>query len=65
MADSRSKRAEQLNSMNMLNVHFGLGNSAIIDSLVIKWPKGLIQVYTNVQPNRFYKATEGQGLNEV
>ncbi len=53
------------NSMNMLNVHFGLGNSAIIDSLVIKWPRGLVQVYTNVQPNRFYKATEGQGLNEV
>jgi hypothetical protein len=53
------------NSMNMLNVHFGLGNSTMIDSLIIKWPRGLVQIFMNVQPNRFYKATEGQGLNEV
>jgi hypothetical protein len=53
------------NSMNMLNVHFGLGNTGVIDSLVIKWPRGLVQVYTNVQTNKFYRAVEGQGLNEV
>jgi enediyne biosynthesis protein E4 len=53
------------NSMNMLNVHFGLGNTGIIDSLIIKWPRGLVQVYTNVQADKFYKAIEGQGLNEV
>lgn len=53
------------NSMNMLNVHFGLGNTGVIDSLVIKWPRGLVQVYTNVPINKFYKAIEGQGLSEV
>jgi len=50
------------NSMNMLNVHMGFGNATVIDSLVIIWPKGLQEVYTNVQPNNFYDATEGQGI---
>lgn len=53
------------NGMNMLNAHFGLGNSSIIDSLVITWPRGLTQVFTNVSVNKFYKATEGQSLEEV
>lgn len=53
------------NSMNALNVHFGLGNATVIDSMIIKWGGGLTQVFTNVQPNKFYKAVEGQGLNEV
>lgn len=50
------------NSMNMLNVHMGFGNATVIDSLVIIWPGGLKEVYTNVQPNDFYNATEGQGI---
>lgn len=53
------------NSMNMLNVHFGLGNASVIDSIIIKWPRGLVQTYTNIAVNKFYKAIEGQGLNEV
>jgi hypothetical protein len=51
--------------MNALNVHFGFGNAAIIDSLIIIWPRGLIQVFTNVELNKFYKAIEGQGLTEI
>ncbi len=53
------------NSMNMLNVHFGLGDASAIDSLIVKWGGGLTQVFTNVTLNRFYKLTEGQGLNEI
>jgi len=53
------------NSMNMLNVHFGFGNAAIIDTLVIKWPRGLVQTFTNVNINKFYNVTEGGPLNEV
>ncbi len=53
------------NSMNMLNVHFGLGNASVIDSMIVKWGGGLIQVFTNVNPDKFYKLIEGQGLNEV
>ena len=53
------------NSMNMLNVHFGLGNASAIDSVIVKWGGGLTQVFTNVTPNKFYKLIEGQGLNEI
>lgn len=50
------------NSMNMLNVHMGFGNAAVIDSLIIIWPRGLKEVYTNVGLDQFYNATEGQGI---
>jgi len=50
------------NSMNMLNVHFGFGNASLIDSLIIIWPRGLREVYTNLALNTFYTATEGAGV---
>ncbi|MBK8550411.1 MAG: VCBS repeat-containing protein [Ignavibacteria bacterium] len=50
------------NSMNMLNVHFGFGNASVIDSLIIIWPRGLREVFTNVALNNSYNATEGQGI---
>jgi enediyne biosynthesis protein E4 len=53
------------NSMNMLNVHFGIGNASVIDSVIVKWGGGLTQVFTNVTPDRFYKLIEGQTLNEI
>ncbi len=53
------------NSMNMLNVHFGLNSATVIDSMIVKWGGGLQQVFTNVTPNKFYRLVEGQGLNEV
>ncbi|NNE42625.1 MAG: hypothetical protein HKN12_00315 [Gemmatimonadetes bacterium] len=48
------------NSMNMLNVHVGLGNATVIDSLEISWPAGGVQVFTNVPLNRFYRFVEGE-----
>lgn len=53
------------NSMNMLNVHFGIGNASVIDSVIVKWGGGLTQVFTNVMPERFYKLIEGQTLSEI
>ncbi|MFZ1321524.1 MAG: FG-GAP-like repeat-containing protein [Ignavibacteria bacterium] len=50
------------NSMNMLNVHMGFGNATVIDSLIIIWPRGLKEVFTNVALDQFYNATEGQGI---
>lgn len=54
--------ANSFNSMNMLNVHFGFGNAAQIDSLVVFWPSGLRQNFTNVSLNNFYNLTEGSSL---
>lgn len=54
------------NGMNMLNVHFGFGATGplalIIDSIKIEWPSGTIDICTNVFPNVFYTAIEGQCL---
>lgn len=50
---------------NDLRVHCGFGEASVIDSIIIDWPKGLRDVYTNVIVNRFYNAVEGQGLAEI
>ena len=51
------------NGMNMLNAHFGLGDSGpnptIIDSVKIEWPSGTVDVCTQVISNTFYIANEG------
>jgi len=43
-----------------LEQHFGLGNATVIDSVKIEWQSGAVSHYTNIQPNKFYKAIEGQ-----
>jgi hypothetical protein len=45
--------------MNMLNIHFGLGNAASIDTLMIEWPGGARDILTNVPANQFMTVTEG------
>ncbi|MBS1515834.1 MAG: VCBS repeat-containing protein [Bacteroidetes bacterium] len=54
--------ANSFNSMNALNVHFGFGAASQIDSLVVMWPSGLKQTFTNVTLNNFYNLTEGGSL---
>ena len=49
-------------SQNSLNVNFGLGNALIIDSLLIEWPSGLVQVFENVDGNHFISIEEGNVL---
>jgi len=43
---------------DMLEAHFGLGNAAVVDSLVIDWPSGLTQVLTNVAIRQRLVVTE-------
>jgi len=38
--------------------HFGLGDAAIIDSIIVEWPSGMIDVKTNVPVNQFLTVTE-------
>ena len=44
------------------NLHFGIGNQKIIDSVWVEWPDGNKQVYTNIEANNTlnvtYKKTE-------
>jgi hypothetical protein len=41
-----------------LNVEFGLGDAAIIDSIVIEWPSGIVQVLKSVTVDQFMKIRE-------
>jgi hypothetical protein len=50
---------------NSLNVEFGFGDATLIDSLVIEWPSGIVDVYTNVGVNQFMTAIEGQAIPAV
>jgi len=45
-------------SQNSLNVHFGLGDASIIDSILIKWPSGIVQTLTNINVNQFLNIIE-------
>jgi hypothetical protein len=53
------------NSQNSLNEEFGLGNASIIDSLIVKWPNGNTESFTNVALNRFITVTENQGITNI
>lgn len=53
------------NCQNALSIHFGYGNATVIDSLEIRWPSGIIDVYTGVAINSFYNAVEGTSLDPV
>ncbi len=53
------------NGHNSLDVHFGLGDATIVDSLWLAWPSGTVDVYTQVDVNQMLVATEGQGVMPV
>ncbi|MDD5360952.1 MAG: FG-GAP-like repeat-containing protein [Ignavibacteria bacterium] len=44
---------------NSLPVEFGIKQSVIIDTLIVKWYSGLTQTFTNVTPNMILNLTEG------
>jgi len=49
--------------MNTLNTHFGIGTDTTIDSIVIYWPSGTVDTYTNPTINTHMIATEGETLS--
>jgi predicted nucleotidyltransferase len=49
-------------SHNDMRVHFGLGDAAAVDRLVIRWPSGLVETATALTTGRFYVAREGAGV---
>jgi hypothetical protein len=52
-------------SQNNLNVHFGLGDATIIDSLVVYWPGGDMEVFDNIESNQFVSIVENEGTNGI
>ena len=47
---------------NSLPVEFGLGSATTIDSIIVRWPSGLVQGFAGITPNVIYSLTEGQQL---
>ena len=45
-------------SQNMLPVHFGLGKSASVESIRVRWPSGVLQTLSDIAPNQVLVITE-------
>jgi len=41
-------------------VHFGLGDDTLVDSLIVRWPSGRVEVFTNVAVDKHIRIIEGQ-----
>ena len=50
---------------NMLPVHFGLGNTEIIDSIIISWPSGITDLFADVADNQYKNVLEGEASSSV
>ena len=48
-------------SQNDKRIHFGLGANATVSSLVVEWPSGEVNEFTNVAAGSIYRVTEGAG----
>ena len=49
-------------SQSSFNKHIGINDHSIIDSLYIKWPRGLEEVYHNLPVNSYHHFIEGATL---
>ena len=49
-------------SQSELPVTFGVGRRDRVDRVVITWPSGATQEFTNVSAGRSYDCVEGKGL---
>ncbi len=45
-----------------LDLHFGLGNATVVDSIRVEWQTGPSQHFTNVNPNQILTILEGSGI---
>jgi enediyne biosynthesis protein E4 len=53
------------NSSNDTRLHFGLGRSATINRIEVRWPSGLKQQFQNVAADAIYEIKEAQGLRKL
>ncbi|MFB3104575.1 MAG: FG-GAP-like repeat-containing protein, partial [Pseudomonadales bacterium] len=48
-----------------LSAHFGLGETSVVDSLVVRWPSSTVDRIYNVGSNQEITVVEGVGLNNA
>jgi hypothetical protein len=49
-------------SNNDVRVHFGLGASAKVEWVQIRWPSGLVERYENLAVDSIHTVKEGDGV---
>ena len=49
-------------SCNDPRMHFGLGAHDTIDQLAVRWSDGRVEVYHNLQADRYVTLVQGRGL---
>jgi hypothetical protein len=52
-------------SQSTYTIHFGLGDAAQVDSLVVLWPSGSVERFVRINANQRYRLTEGGSLEPV
>ena len=52
-------------SMHSLNLNFGLETATIVDSIIVRWPSGTVQILTHVETNQLLTITEPGGTVDV
>lgn len=57
------KGGESYGIFNSLQQHFGLGTSPHIDSLIVLWPSGIKDKYTDISADKTYLAQEGKCIS--
>jgi hypothetical protein len=50
-------------AQNSLMVHFGLGDAAVIDSILVQWPSGLTDTLSDIAAEQFLNIYEGDYLD--
>jgi enediyne biosynthesis protein E4 len=52
-------------SQNDLRLHFGLGASATMDSVQVRWPNGAVEEFKNLAADKIYTLVEGNGIKDA
>ncbi|MBK9733946.1 MAG: VCBS repeat-containing protein [Saprospiraceae bacterium] len=59
------KGGESYGIFNSMQQHFGLGNGTNVDSIIIRWPSGILDKYRNLAADQTYYAQEGKCLTSA
>jgi hypothetical protein len=56
------KSGNGFSHQNSLNAHFGIGTETTISQIIVRWPSGIVDTYTNPVINQSLLAVEGSTL---
>jgi hypothetical protein len=48
-----------------MRLHFGLGQSTVVDLVEIHWPSGLTEHFKGINADQFFRVEEGKGLSQI